>query len=192
MPNNEDPEGAEDYLPFSEDLVDFAVAAFLEDGRWAVVSLPPHTAESLDALLHALNQQVSEGPTLGLVGLGDEYFVLALLLGQETRLFLSNLAVSGDDRLAGELVRRGGGGIGGETGGHTGGRIDTDEEIPFGDQEILAALGVDSFELALTCERLLAEPELTLIDAVAPLAARIGFGEQFALAIERDPALDEF
>ena len=188
MPNNEEPEGAEDYLPFSEDLVDFAVAAFLEDGRWAVVSLPPHTAESLDALLSALYQQVSEGPTLGLVGLGDEYFVLALLLGQEIRLFLSNQAVRGEDRLAGELVRR----AGGDTGGQTGRRIDADEEIPFGDQEILAALGVDSFELALTCERLLAEPELSLIDAVAPLAARIGFGEQFALAIERDPALDEF
>jgi putative tRNA adenosine deaminase-associated protein len=176
----EDPEGAEDYLPFSEDLVDFAVAAFLEDGRWAVVSLPPHTAESLDALLSALSQQVSEGPTLGMVGLGDEYFVLALLLGQETRLFLSNQAVREEDQLAGELVRR------------TGFRIDGDEEIPFGDREILAGLGVDSFELALTCERLLAEPELSLFEVVAPLAARIGFGEQFALAIERDPALDEF
>jgi putative tRNA adenosine deaminase-associated protein len=180
MPDNEEPEGAEEYLPFSEELVDFAVAAFLEDGRWAVVSLPPHTAESLDALLSALSQQVSEGPTLGLVGLGDEYFVLALLLGQEIRLFLSNQAVRQEDRLAGELVRR------------TGAHIDGDEEIPFGDQEILAALGVDSFELALTCERLLVEPELSLIEAVAPLAARIGFGEQFAMAVERDPALDEF
>jgi hypothetical protein len=33
---------------------------------------------------------------------------------------------------------------------------------------------------------------LSLIEAVAPLAARIGFGEQFAMAVERDPALDEF
>ena len=180
MPDIEQPEGTGEYLPFSEDLVDFAVAAFLEDGRWAVVSLPPHTAESLDALLSALSQQVSEGPTLGLVGLGDEYFVLVLLLGRETRLFLSNQAVRAEDRLAGDLVRAAGSGPAG------------DEEIPCGDREILAGLGVDSFELALTCERLLAEPELSLIEVVTPLAARIGFGEQFALAVERDPALDEF
>jgi putative tRNA adenosine deaminase-associated protein len=180
MPDIEQPEGAEEYLPFSEDLVDFAVAAFLEDGRWAVVSLPPHTAESLDALLSALSQQVSEGPTLGLVGLGDEYFVLALLLGRETRLFLSNQAVRAEDQLAGDLARA------------AGTRFEGDEEIPCGDREILAGLGVDSFELALTCERLLAEPELSLIEVVTQLAARIGFGEQFALAVERDPALDEF
>jgi putative tRNA adenosine deaminase-associated protein len=180
MPDIEEPEGAEEYLPFSEDLVDFAVAAFLEDGRWAVVSLPPHTAESLDALLSALYQQVSEGPTLGLVGLGDEYFVLALLLGQEIRLFLSNQAVRAEDQLAGDLVRR------------TGAPVYGDEEIPFGDRDILAGLGVDSFELALTCERLLTEPELSLVEVVTPLAARIGFGDQFAMAVGRDCAPDEF
>lgn len=179
MPETEQPEGASDYLPFSEDLVDFAVAAFLEDGRWAAAALPPHTAESLDALLGALSQQVSEGPVLGLVGLGDEYFVLALLLGREIRLFLSNQAVRAEDRLAGELARR------------VGAAAPGDEEAPCGDREILAALGVDSFELALTCERLLAEPELSLIEVLIPLAARIGFGEQFALAVGRDPALDD-
>ncbi|HEV2640543.1 MAG TPA: tRNA adenosine deaminase-associated protein [Actinocrinis sp.] len=179
MPDLEQPEGAEEYLPFTEDLVDFAVAAFLEDGRWAVVSLPPHTAESLEALLCALHQQVSEGPTLGLVGLGDEYFVLALLLGPQIRLFLSNQAVCGEDRLAGDLARRAGTRAGG---GPT----------PCGDRDILAALGVDSLELALTCERLLAEPDLSLVEVVTPLAARIGFGEQFVLAVERDPALDDY
>ena len=78
--------------------------------------------------LFALRQQVSEGPTIGLVGLGDEYFVAARLIGREVRLFLSNAAVAADDRIAGDLVER----------------LDPaadpqdSAEVPFGDQEIFA------------------------------------------------------
>ena len=51
---------------FDEAFVDFAVAVFQEDGRWAAAPLPPHVAEDLDLFVGAVRQQLSEGPTLGL------------------------------------------------------------------------------------------------------------------------------
>ncbi|MGH3414877.1 MAG: tRNA adenosine deaminase-associated protein [Actinocrinis sp.] len=165
-----------DYLEFDDQLVDFAVAAFQEDERWAAVGLPPHVTESLDTFLFALRQQVSEGPTLGLAGLGDAYFVAVRLVGRDERLFLSDAAAAADDRIAGELV----------------GRLDPgrerppDEGTPFGDQEIFADLGLGAMELAAMCERLQFERDLRVRDAVGAIAARIGFGEQFAQAARRE------
>jgi putative tRNA adenosine deaminase-associated protein len=171
-----------DYLEFDDELVDFAVAAFQEDGRWAAVGLPPHVAESLDAFLFALHQQVSEGPTIGLVGLGDEYFVAARLVGREVRLFLSNAAASADDRIAGEVV------------GRLDPAADPQEaaEAPLGDQGIFADLGLSPLDLAVACERLQFERDLRLREVVAGIAARIGFGDQFARAARRDQQADEW
>jgi len=172
-----------DYLEFDDELVDFAVAAFQEDGRWAAVGLPPHVAESLDDFLFALRQQVSEGPTIGLVGLGDEYFVAARLIGPEVRLFLSNAAVAADDRIAGDLV---------EWIDPAADKQDADE-VPFGDQEIFADLGLGPLDLAVACERLQLERDLGLREAVAGIATRIGFGDQFARAARRvDEQVDEW
>lgn len=165
-----------DYLEFDDEFVDFAVAAFQEDGRWEGVALPPHVAESLDAFLFALRQQASEGPTIGLVGVGDEYFIAVRPVGRRVRLFLSDAAAAAQDRIAGDLVER----------------VDPAadpaeaEEAPCGDQDIFADLGVGPLDLAFVCERLQFERDLALRDAVGGLAARLGFGEQFASAARRD------
>ena len=52
-------------------LVDFAVVAFREEGRWEVGPLPARAAENLPGLLAALRQQPSEGPALALCSYGD-------------------------------------------------------------------------------------------------------------------------
>ncbi len=171
-----------DYIEFDDALVDFAVAAFQEDGHWDAVGLPPHVAESLDAFLSALHQQVSEGPTIGLVGLGDEYFVAARPVGARVRLFLSDAAAAVDDRIAGDVVDR------------IDPAADPRElaEGPFGDQDIFADLGLDSLDLAFVCERLQREPELGLREAVGGIASRLGFGEQFAHAAWRDEQADQW
>lgn len=165
-----------DYLEFDDEFVDFAVAAVQEDGRWEGVALPPHVAESLDAFLYALRQQASEGPTIGLVGLGDEYFIAARPVGREVRLFLSDASAAAQDRIAGDLVQR------------VDPAADPAEaaQAPCGDQEIFADLGVGPLDLAVVCERLQLEQDLALRDAVGALAARLGFGEQFAGAARRD------
>jgi putative tRNA adenosine deaminase-associated protein len=172
-----------DYVPFDDAIVDFAVVAFQEDGRWEAVPLPPHVAETLDLFVAALRQQGSDGPTIGLLGIDDDYFVAARLVGPDVRLFLSSRAAGEDDRLAGDVLSR------------LGGAADEWDSArgPVGDQEIFADLGVGSFDLQVVCERLRTEGELGLIDAVEGLAARIGFGEQFARsAWSAGEAVDEF
>ncbi|MBS2964443.1 tRNA adenosine deaminase-associated protein [Actinocrinis puniceicyclus] len=171
-----------DYLEFDDSLVDFAVAAYQEDGHWDAVGLPPHVAESLDAFLSALHQQVSEGPTIGLVGLGDEYFVAARPVGARVLLFLSDVAAAVDDRIAGDVLDR----------------VDPGADPreladgPIGDQDMFADLGLDPLELAFVCERLQREPEFGLGEAVGGIASRLGFGEQFAHAARRDEQADQW
>lgn len=151
---------------FDEAFVDFAVAVFQEDGRWAAAPLPPHVAENLDLFVAAVRQQLSEGPTLGLLGVGDEYFIAVRLLGPEVRLFISERSAAEEDAVAAQVLAQLG--LAGDRGAG-----------PAGDEEIFADLGLDSFELRLACEQLLDERQLRLTDLVAHLAARIGFARQF-------------
>jgi putative tRNA adenosine deaminase-associated protein len=151
---------------FDEAFVDFAVAVFQEDERWAAAPLPPHVAADLDLFVAAVRQQLTEGPILGLLGLGDEYFIAVRLVGPEVRLFISERAAAEDDAVAGQVLERLG--------------LTPDQGSgPAGDEEIFADLGLDSFELRLACEQLLDERQLRLADLVAHLAARIGFARQF-------------
>jgi putative tRNA adenosine deaminase-associated protein len=151
---------------FDEGLVDFAVTVFQEDGRWAAAPLPPHVATDLDLYVAAVRQQLSEGPILGLLGLGDAYFIALRLLGARELFFLSERGAAEEDAVARQVLERlgppGTGGAG-----------------PAGDEEIFADLGLDSFELRLACAQLLDERALRLTDLVAHLAGRIGFARQF-------------
>jgi putative tRNA adenosine deaminase-associated protein len=91
---------------FDEAFVDFAVAVFQEDGRWEAAPLPPHVAEDLDLFVAAVRQQLSEGPTLGLLGLGDEYFIALRLVGREERLFISERSAAEEDEVAAQVLDR--------------------------------------------------------------------------------------
>ena len=113
-----------------------------------------------------MRQQSTEGPSIGLLGLGDEYFIAVRLLGPQVRLFISERGAAEDDAVAAQAIEQLG-----LTRDQTGG--------PAGDEEIFADLGLDSFELRLACEQLLDERQLRLTDQVAHLAGRIGFARQF-------------
>lgn len=151
---------------FDESLVDFAVVVFQEDGRWAAAPLPPHVGADLDLFAAAVRQQLSEGPILGLLGLGDEYFIALRLVGGRELLFISERSAAEDDAVARQVLER----LEPEP---------ADGSGPAGDEEIFADLGLDSFELRLACEQLLDERALRLTDLVAHLAGRIGFARQF-------------
>jgi putative tRNA adenosine deaminase-associated protein len=151
---------------FDESLVDFAVVVFQEDGRWAAAPLPPHVAADLDLFAAAVRQQLSEGPILGLLGLGDEYFIALRLLGGRELLFISERSAAEDDVVARQVLDR----LAPEL---------ADGSGPAGDEELFADLGLGAFELRLACEQLLDERALRLTDLVAHLAGRIGFARQF-------------
>jgi putative tRNA adenosine deaminase-associated protein len=153
-------------IAFDEAFVDFAVAVFQEDGRWVAAPLPPHVAADLDLFVAAVRQQLSDGPTLGLLGLGDEYFIALRLVGREERLFISERSAAVEDAVAAQVLERLG--------------LTPDQaQGPAGDDALFADLGLDPLELQLACEQLLDERQLRLTDLVAHLAGRIGFARQF-------------
>jgi len=153
-------------------LVDFAVVVFREEGQWQVGSLPHKAATELPALLHAVRQQPSEGPTFAICSYGDDFFLVIRPDGDDVRLMISDATAAGDWPVAREaldLVDE---------------RQPEDDEAaaPAGDLDIFADLGIDSMELVAVCSDLEAYPD----EMLGQVAARIGFGPQFESVVDDD------
>ena len=69
----------------AEDDVDFAVAAYRDDGHWQVVELHPSVAEDIDNLTDALGRFPSDVGVLGMVSMNDDFFVLVRKMGTQVR-----------------------------------------------------------------------------------------------------------
>ncbi len=153
-------------------LVDFAVVVFREEGQWQVGSLPHKAATELPALLHAVRQQPSEGPTFAICSYGDDFFLVIRPDGDDVRLMISDATAAGDWPVAREALDL----------------VDEpqpeDDEAaaPAGDLDIFADLGIDSMELVAVCSDLEAYPD----EMLGQVAARIGFGPQFESVVDDD------
>jgi putative tRNA adenosine deaminase-associated protein len=153
-------------------LVDFAVVVFREEGQWQVGSLPHKAATELPALLHAVRQQPSEGPTFAICSYGDDFFLVIRPDGDDVRLMISDATAAGDWPVAREALDL----------------VDEpqpeDDETaaPAGDLDIFADLGIDSMELVAVCSDLEAYPD----EMLGQVAARIGFGPQFESVVDDD------
>lgn len=145
--------------------VDFAIAAYRDDGRWVLVELAPDLAQDIDDLLDALRRWPSEVGVLGLVSVNDEFFVLARVIGRREQLLLSDVTAVEDWPIAAGVAD-----------------VldvpdpDEDDEVqPAGDLGILADLGVSAVDLAV----LLDDEEMYPDDVLAQIAEKIGFGDSF-------------
>ncbi len=153
-------------------LVDFAVVVFREEGQWQVGPLPHRAAEDLAALLHAVRQQPSEGPTLAVCSYGDDFFLVVRPDGDDVRLMISDVTAAGDWPVAREALD-----LVGEV------EPDDDETVaPAGDLELFADLGMSSMELVAICSDLELYPD----EMLGQIAARIGFGPQFETVVDDD------
>jgi putative tRNA adenosine deaminase-associated protein len=153
-------------------LVDFAVVVFREEGQWQVGSLPHKAATELPALLHAVRQQPSEGPTFAICSYGDDFFLVVRPDGDDVRLMISDATAAGDWPVAREALD-----LVDEP------QPDDDEAAaPAGDLDIFADLGIDSMELVAVCSDLEAYPD----ELLGQVAARIGFGPQFESVVDDD------
>ena len=61
--------------------IDFALAAYREDGTWLVESLPPQIAGDLEALLTVVRQRPGDGGAIGLVSVDEDFFVAVRVSG---------------------------------------------------------------------------------------------------------------
>jgi putative tRNA adenosine deaminase-associated protein len=151
------------------DATDFAVVVYREDNIWEAELLPVALTVDLDDLIHALRQQPSIGGTVGLVAVGDDFFVALRVFGGQVSVFLSDVTAAVDWPLARQVLDYLDIPVPDEE--------DLDQVLPAGDLSIFADLGVDEMELGALAGDLDLFPDEVLVS----LAGRMGF----APALER-------
>lgn len=145
--------------------VDFAIAAYRDEGEWSLVELAPDLAQDVDDLLDGLRRWPSDVGVLGLVSVNDEFFVLARVTGRREQLLLSDVTAVEDWPIAAGVADV----------LEVPDPDEDDEAQPAGDLAILADLGVTAIDMAV----LLDDPDLYPDDVLAQIADRIGFGDSF-------------
>ncbi|MET9343466.1 MULTISPECIES: tRNA adenosine deaminase-associated protein [unclassified Nonomuraea] len=162
-----------------EDALDFAIVIYREDECWDAELLPVALTSDLHGLIHALKQQPSESGTIGLVAVGDEFFVALRVLGDRVDVFLSDIAASWDYPLAQQVLEYLDVPVPDED------ELDDilqdeDTVLPAGDLSIFVDLGLDEMELGILSGDIDLHPE----DVLSSIAARLGFSEPFERAID--------
>jgi putative tRNA adenosine deaminase-associated protein len=145
--------------------VDFALAAYREEGVWQVQELEPEKAADLDGFSAELRRYPGDGGSLGLVSIDEDFFLLVRVLGAEVRLLLSDVTAATDWPIARSVVD------------HLELPLPDDEEDqePAGDLGIVADLGMGAMDMGA----LLDDYELYPDEMLGDIAGRLGFGRLY-------------
>ena len=152
------------------EVVDFAVAAYREEGRWTVVSLPPHAVVTAEGFVASLRQLPGEGGVFGVVSIADEFFILAHTVRDGVRLMISDAAALLDWSLAQEAA---------DLIGLEWDEDDIEEFEAAGDVSLCTDFGLDGAELIMICQ----DEELYPDDQVRAIAKRLGFAKELAATL---------
>lgn len=148
----------------AEDDVDFAVAAYRDEGEWQVAELNPRIGEDVEDLSEALARFPSDVGVLGLVSMNDDFFVILRRTGEQVRALLSDVTAVTDWPLAGgvaDLL-------------DLPDPEDPDDPVPGGDLDIISDLGMTAMELGRLCD----DDDLFPEDILRDVADRLGFGDE--------------
>ena len=148
----------------ADDDVDFAVAAYREDGEWQLVELHHSVAEDFDDLTEALGRFPSDVGVLGMVSMNDDFFVLVRKDGTQVRALLSDVTAADESALASGVADR-----------IDGPDADGDDPQPAGDLDIISDLGMAALELGVLCD----DDDLYPDEILGDVATRLGFGDAF-------------
>lgn len=158
-----------DDMPDEVDGVDFALAVYREEGVWTAQELAHDVLADFDTLTHALRRFPGDGGAIGVVGIDEDFFVLARVAGATTRVLLSDVTAADEWELAGSAVEFLGLPL----------PEDEDDPEPAGDLAILADMGMSAMDMGI----LLDDLELYPDEMVSEIARKVGFGKIFDDAI---------
>ncbi|WP_244930935.1 tRNA adenosine deaminase-associated protein [Nocardioides sp. W7] len=147
------------------DDVDFAIAAFREDDVWTVQELTRHHLVDVETLADALRRLPGDSGAVAMVAMDEDFFVVVRVSGPTTRVLLSDVTAADEWDLAASAVDFLG----------LPQPEDEDEQVPAGDLELLADLGMHPVDLGVLLEDFDLYPDEMLSD----IARRVGFGELF-------------
>ncbi|HQR26778.1 MAG TPA: tRNA adenosine deaminase-associated protein [Nocardioides sp.] len=145
--------------------VDFALAAYREEGEWQVQEIARAVLGDLDALSTALRRFPGDGGALGLVAVDEDFFLIVRVAGPQVRVLLSDVTAADEWELAASAVDLLGLPFPEED----------DDQVPAGDLDIVGDLGMQAMDLAV----LLDDEELYPDEMLSEVARRLGFGPLF-------------
>lgn len=151
------------------DAVDFALAAFREEGVWQVAELTHDHVDDVETLAAALRRFPGDHGAVGLVAIDEDFFVVVRVAGQQTRVLLSDITAAAEWELAASAVE------------FLQLPMPEDEDDPeaAGDLDLLGDLGMQAMDLAV----LLDDDDLYPDEMLSDVARRLGFGELFDDAV---------
>ena len=151
------------------DGVDFALAAYREEGEWQVVELVHDVLTDVPTLSSALRRFPGDGGAVGLVAVDEDFFLIVRVAGATTRVLLSDVTAADEWEIAASAV---------ESLGLPAPEED-DEPLPAGDLDLLGDLGMPAMDMGV----LLDDEELYPDEMLSDVARRLGFGELFDEAV---------
>ena len=154
-----------------DDDVDFALAVYREDGAWQVQELTHHHLVDIETLSGALRRLPGDFGAFAMVAIDEDFFVLVRVAGASTRVLLSDATAADDWDLAGSALDFLGLPVPEDD--------EDDEQVPAGDFELLADLGMSSGELG----DLLDDVDLYPDEMLSEIARALGFGDMFDDAV---------
>jgi putative tRNA adenosine deaminase-associated protein len=153
------------------DAVDFALAAYREEGAWQVDPLPPSVGADLDEMLAVLRQRPGDSGALGFVSVDEDFFLFLRVLGRDARFLLSDVTAATEWPIARAVLDR--------LGLPVPGGDDVDHVQPAGDLRIVADLGIDAMAMGAICDDLDAYPD----EQLGIVAERLGFAAGYEKAL---------
>jgi putative tRNA adenosine deaminase-associated protein len=151
------------------EAVDFALAAYREDGDWQVEELGHDLLSDVESLTHALRRFPSDGGAVGMIAVDEDWFLLLRVTADASRILLSDITAADEWELAASVVD------------HL--RLpqpeDEDDQVPAGDLDLLGDLGMPATAMGALLDDFDLYPDEMLSD----VARRLGFGSLFDDAI---------
>lgn len=156
--------------PESDDELDVAVVAYRRAGEWQVDDLVTELLDDVSAIAAGLRRVPSDdGVALALISVEEDFLVLVRVVGDSTRVLLSDVTAAEEWDVAESVLT---------LLGLTELALDAEDEeepVPAGDLAMLADLGVSAEDLA----DLLEDDELLPEEVLSEIADQLGFGELF-------------
>jgi putative tRNA adenosine deaminase-associated protein len=149
--------------------VDFAVAAYREEGEWQVEELVHEVLADVPSLAAALRRFPGDGGAIGMVAIDEDFFVIVRVAGPSIRILLSDITAAEEWELASSAVT--------ELGLPE--PEDEDDQAPAGDLDILGDLGMAAIDMGVLLDDFDLYPDEMLSD----VARRLGFGALFDEAV---------
>lgn len=147
---------------------DFAIEAWHEDGRWSIASLP--NPDDLTHIIDRLKKQQTNGGSVALIAIDDEFFLAIRVLGSQVKYFISDITCAIDYEVAAEFLEI----------ADLDQPEEEDEPLPAGDLDIFSDLGLQRMELSTICD----DADLFPDEQIEAIASRLGFGEALTELLE--------